>query len=368
MLDEAKSSRRRELQRRAYAAGGGITEAEHAELRELDALAATPSASGTPAAPATAAPAAAEPAPERRAERPDEGHAPAERAAGSEPSPSHLIRSAADEGPAREGNQREAVSESADEGAAPGRRRPGIPILVLSTLVALLIGFGGGWLLLNRSDAPAMNAAQASALAEIEKIGRFDAGSIVYLGEKYDASVWRATSEDGAKTCLAISVADQNRFECMTPPEPDGETPFAQPIGVSIDHAEGEHHWSYWATLIDDIAGRETLLIQRHDMSAGMDWTSQFTAEERVQIEKIAAQGVDPRYMQIVGYDGEVPVFISQAMKTCVYVVDPEGGEVIESCEPTAEGVFVLALRGTAYEVRETQSRGPVLTVVRNGG
>ena len=36
MLDEAKSSRRRELQRRAYAAGGGITEAEHAELRELD--------------------------------------------------------------------------------------------------------------------------------------------------------------------------------------------------------------------------------------------------------------------------------------------------------------------------------------------
>lgn len=357
MLDEAKSSRRRELQRRAYAPGGGITEAEHAELRELDALAAT-------AAPAEPAPA---PAPERGAERRDGPAGPDAAARSERPSP-RIDGSGAGEVPAHDEISHEQVSEPTGTDATSGRRRPGIPILALSTLVALLIGFGGGWVLLGRSDAPAMNAAQASALAEIEKTGRFDPGSIVYLGEKYDASVWRATSEDGAKTCLAISVADQNRFECMTPPEPDDETPFAQPIGVSIDHAEGEHHWSYWATLIDDIAGRETLLVQRHDMSAGMDWTSQFTDEEQAQIEKIAAQGVDPRYIQIVGYDGEVPVFISQAMKTCVYVVDPEGDAVIESCEPTDEGVFLLSRGSTVYEVRETPSRGPVLTVVRNGG
>ncbi|MEV7618563.1 hypothetical protein AB0N59_00330 [Microbacterium sp. NPDC089321] len=357
MLDEAKSSRRRELQRRAYAAGGALTEAEHAELRELDAL----TAHSAPAVPPSV------PAPERGEERPDQ-HGPPDSAARSErPSP-RPAGSEADETPAHDGVHRKHASEAADADATSGRRRPGIPILVLSTLVALLVGFGGGWVLLSRSDAPAMNAAQASALAEIEKTGRFDPGSIVYLGEKYDASVWRATSEDGAKTCLAISVADQNRFECMVPPEPDGEAPFAQPIGVSIDHAEGEHHWSYWATLIDDVAGRETLLVQRHDMSAGMDWTSQFTDEERAQIEKIAEQGVDSRYIQIVGYDGEVPVFISQEMKTCVYVVDPEGGAVIESCEPTDEGVFLLSRGSTVYEVRETPSRGPVLTVVRNGG
>ena len=339
MLDEAESSRRRELQRRAYAAGGGLTEAEHAELRDLDARASAPS-------PVEQAPVAQTPAPSAL---------PAERGEGE---PDEAL-------PPHQESPGEDLSTPADTGAAAGRRRPGIPLLVLSTLVALLLGFGGGWLLLNRSDTPAMDAAQASALAEIEKMGRFDPGSIVYLGEKYDASVWRATSEDGAKTCLAISVADQNRFECMVPPE--GETPFAQPIGVSIDHADGDHHWSYWATLIDDISGRETLFIQRHDMSAGMDWESQFTEEELAQIEKIAAQGVDPQYMQVVGYDAEVPVFISQGMKTCVYVVDPEGGAVIESCEPTDAGVFVLSLRGTMYEVRETQSRGPMLTVVRNG-
>ena len=359
MLDEAKSSRRRELQRRAYAAGGGLTEAEHAELRDLDARAAAPSA----AAPAPVTPAPVTPVPVE--------HVPVEQASVA-PAPLVPQRgedagSASEAAPTHQENPGEDPSTPAESGAAAGRRRPGIPLLVLSTLVALLLGFGGGWLLLNRSETPAMSAAQASALAEIEKMGRFDPGSIVYLGEKYDASVWRATSEDGAKTCLAISVADQNRFECMTPPEGDGETPFAQPIGVSIDHAEGDHHWSYWATLIDDISGRETLFIQRHDMSAGMDWESQFTEEELAQIEKIAAQGVDPQYIQVVGYDAEVPVFISQGMKTCVYVVDPEGGAVIESCEPTDAGVFVLSLHGTMYEVRETQSRGPMLTVVRNG-
>lgn len=241
-------------------------------------------------------------------------------------------------------------------------------MLVLSTLVALVLGFGGGWMLLNRSDAPTMTAEQASAMAEIEKTARFDPGSIVYLGEKYDASVWRATSDDGSKICVAMHIDEQNQYQCTAPPENDGSSPFTEPVGVSLTRVDGEKQWAYWATLMDDISGRQVLVIQRNDMTAGFDWESQFTDDELAQIDKLKAQGVDPMYLQVVGYDGEVPIFISQGGQTCVYVVDPTSDVAIESCDPDEDGAYTLSVGNTTYEVRETPSRGPMLTVVRNGG
>lgn len=245
-------------------------------------------------------------------------------------------------------------------------RRPSIPVLVLSALIALLLGFGGAWLVLSRDSTPAMTAEQAKAMAEIEKTARFDPGSVVYLGEKYDASVWRATSEDGERICLAIQVGDRNQYQC-TPP-PDDDTAFAEPVGVSVSHADDEGDWSYWATLLNDISGREVVIIQRHDMSAAYGWESQYTDEELRQIRMLEAEGVLPSYLQIIGYDGDVPVFISQDGRTCIYVVDPASNAVLQSCEPSDDGVYTLQVNGVTYEVRESSMRGPVLTVVRNGG
>ncbi|PKI90883.1 hypothetical protein CW368_09485 [Actinomycetales bacterium SN12] len=353
MLNQAESSRRRELQRRAFAAGGGASEAELAELRELDARA---------GADAVIAPAPA---------AMDAGRAPLMEppADPSAEQPAKLWRDAAAvpvSEPAAASPTDEHESSGSAHDAAPRRRRPGMPALILSTLIALLLGFGGGWMLLSRDDAPAMTSEQAKAMAEIEKTARFDAGSVTYLGEQYDAAVWRATAKDGEEICLAIHVIDRSDHLCMPPPDED--TPFAQPVGVSLNRQDGDAYWSYWATLVTDIAGREALIVQRHDMSAGFDWEAQYTEEERRYIGMLEAEGVVPTSLQIIGYDGDVPIFISQDVRTCIHVVDPATEAVVQSCDPTDDGLYILQVQDATYEVRETSMRGPILTIVRNDG
>ncbi|MFJ4044484.1 hypothetical protein ACIPV2_01935 [Microbacterium sp. NPDC089987] len=344
MLNQAESSRRRELQRRAFAAGGGASEAELAELRELDARAAADAVIAPPP-----------PAEDETSARPVPSHHDAA------PEPLPVAPSASAAAP----SEAESDSSSPTGEVSRARRRPGIPMLVLSTLIALLLGFGGGWMLLNRDSTPSMTAAQAKAMAEIEKAARFDPGSVVYLGEKYDASVWRATSEDGEKICLAIHVGDRNQHQCVPPP--DDEIAFAQPVGVSASHSEDDGEWTYWATLVNDITGREALVIMRQSM-ADYGWESQYTDEELRQIRMLEAEGVAPNYLQVIGYDGSVPIFISQDARTCIYVVDPATDAVVQSCDPAEDGLYLLQVQDARYEVRETSTRGPILTIVRDGG
>lgn len=403
MLNQAESSRRRELQRRAFAAGGGATDAELAELRHLDARAAAHRVVEPPLIPATGEVASTPAGAGQRANEnvaspvaDVDGHAASASPVASENGPA-AWRDAGDGGtlqePAQRGHEGPASSAPVAAGETPtGRRtgvsptsqstgetpmsrrtrrtptsrRPSIPMLVLSALIALLLGFGGAWLVLGRDSTPAMTSEQAKAMAEIEKTARFDPGSVVYLGEKYDASVWRATSEGGERICLAIQVGDRDQYQC-TPP-PDDDTAFAEPVGVSVSHADDEGDWSYWATLLNDISGREVVIIQRHDMSAAYGWESQYTDEELRQVRMLEAEGILPSYLQIIGYDGDVPVFISQDGRTCIHVVDPASNAVVQSCEPSDDGVYTLRVNGATYEVRESSMHGPVLTVVRNGG
>lgn len=352
MLNEAESSRRRELQRRAFAVGGGANDAELAELRELDARAAVDPVVAPATVPAARNSAsAAEPRdPELRDHRPLLEHPLVEHGLIDAPQDAVGVPDAHE------------PSAPADADAAPRRRRPSIPLLVLSTLIALLLGFGGGWMLLNRDHTPAMSAEQAKAMAEIEKTARFDPGSMTYLGEQYDAALWRATSKDGEEICLAIHVIDRNGHQCMSPTDED--TPFAQPVGVSLNRSDGDVQWSYWATLVTDITGREVLIVQRYDMAAGFDWEAQYTEDERRYIRVLEADGVDPSSLQILGYDDDVPIFLSQDGSTCILVSDPANDAVAKACDPS-DGVYSLQVDDVRYEMHESNSRGPTLTIIR---
>lgn len=349
MLNQAESSRRRELQRRAFAAGGGVTEAELAELRDLDARAAA-GAETMPVAGSAGHDPVSAPEPAGLAGATEQAGPPASMAAFGE-----SVQRASDE-------PDEQPADPTGPDAAPTRRRPSVAALVLSTLIALLLGFGGAWMLLSRDGTPAMTAEQAKAMAEIEETARFDPGSMTYLGERYGAAVWRASARDGEETCLAIHVVDRSDHQCMPPPDED--TPYAQPVGVSLNRSDGDAQWSYWASLVTDIAGREALIVQRYDMAAGFDWEAQYTPDERRYISMLEAEGVVPSSLQIIGYDGDVPVFISQDERTCVYAVDTATDAVVQSCDPS-DGVYFLQVQNATYEVRESSSRGPTLTVIR---
>ncbi|WP_313355761.1 hypothetical protein [Microbacterium sp.] len=349
MLNQAESSRRRELQRRAFAVDGGANDAELAELRELDARA---------AADAVVAPAAI---PTVR----DSASAPQQRDHDQPLNEQGLVEHGLIEqgllDPPQDAPDEHEPSAPAG-GAVPRRRRPSIPLLVLSTLIALLLGIGGGWMLLNRDSTPTMSAEQAKAMAEIEKTARFDPGSMTYLGEQYDASLWRATSKNGEEICLAIHVIDRNGHQCMSPTDED--TPFAQPVGVSLNRSDGDVQWSYWATLVTDITGREVLIVQRYDMAAGFDWEAQYTEDERRYIRVLEADGIDPTSLQIIGYDDDVPIFLSQDGSTCILVSDPANDAVAKDCDPS-DGVYSLQVDDVRYEMHESNSRGPTLTIIR---
>ena len=343
-MDEAERSRRSELQRRAFSRGGGLDDSEIAELRRLDALFAV-----------------------RTAEEPESPEAPPPQ---EQPSPSHPQAPS----PSREGAREtappaEAVpSEPVAVSSLPAQRRRWgmLPALVLTIVVALLLGFGGGWLLLARADAPVMTADQVSAMARIEKRARFDPGSVVFLGEKHGAGVWRATTQGGAQICLALQAADQEEFQCITPPAAD--EPFGETLGVSLALGDEATQWWYWASLLTDISGREVVIVQRQDMTAGSAWQSQFTDAERALIDTLAAEGVDPESVQVVGYDGDMPVFFAQGAQSCLYLVAADTGRVSQGCDSAESGLWSLASGGTVYELRLSELGVPALTVRRGGG
>lgn len=367
MLDEAQAARRRELHSRAYAAGGALNRDEAEELRSLEALA--------------------------RAEAPAPGPSPRENPGpqqdrssqqnpSRQPSPSPQPSPSRQPSPSTDPNGPERPLEHDDDGAlathedfeqaepGPGdradrdRRRPRAVPLILTALVALLLGLGGGWLISQRADmAPAMSAEQAKMIAGLEQTRRFDPDSIRFAGEKYGAALWRATSNDGDLQCLIIATTKRTEHNCMRPPADD--TPFAEPVNVSVVGVEGEQEWIYWASVTEDVSGREVVVIQRNAMGGGEDWTAQFTPDELIFAEKLVERGVDPHALYIVGYDDRTPVFITQLDDSCIYVVDHDTLDVFQACDSGGAPEVSLRRSETTYTVQQSSSRGPVLTITR---
>lgn len=333
MLSEAESSRRRELQGKAYTAGGGLSDADARELRDLDARHSAASASVPPAEEHPEQAPMPEPPGGAASALPDEPHEPD---APAEPDEPH-------------------------ETSGPPRRRR-LPAVLLSAAVALVLGLGVGWLLFQRGEAvPAMSAEQTKVMAELEKKSTFDAGSVVFVGERYGVSAWQATAQDGAQSCLVLHVDGQQQQNCMRPP--DGEETFPQPVNASIGSRDGK--WMYWAMIAEDLSGRERVLIQRHSMGVEGDWTSEYTPDQLIFAQTLVDRGVEPGSLYIVGYDGQTPVFLSQFDERCVYVVDRESMEVAQACDGSQGETLSLSVGDTVYQVRESGNRGPVLTILR---
>ncbi|WP_336645827.1 hypothetical protein [Microbacterium sp. USHLN186] len=345
MLSEAEGSRRRELQGKAYTAGGGLTDAEARELRDLDA--------GHSAASASVPPAEERPEQAAMPERPGGAASalPDEPDEPDEPDDPDALDAPV---------ERNAPGEPHETSAPPRRRR--LPAVLLSAAVALVLGLGVGWLLFQRGDAtPAMTAEQTEVMVELEKTKTFDAGSVVFVGERYGVSAWRATAQDGAQNCLALHVDDRQQHNCMPPP--DGEETFPQPVNASIGSADGK--WMYWAMIAEDLSGREHVLIQRHGMGVEGDWTSEYTPDELIYAQTLVDRGVEPGSLYIVGYDGQTPVFLSQFDERCVYVVDRESMDVAQACDASQGETLSLTVGDTVYQVQESGNRGPVLTILR---
>ncbi|MGF2948826.1 hypothetical protein [Microbacterium alcoholitolerans] len=337
-LTDRAGARRRELQRRAYAPGGGLTDAEAEELRALCTPDVVPAPVGSV----------------NPSESPSEG--PAEERADPVPNESPGVS----EDPAPDPD----TTDPAPDPTNPADSRPTRRWLApLAAAVALLLGFGAGWLAFGRDDGLSMTAEQRDTWVQLEGANDYDSGSVELIGAQYGVDAWHATKQEGAHECLVLTGGERRpQANCL---RADRErNPYDLQMSTSLEK-DGDTI-SIWAMLTEDAKGDAVVIMQRQNTSEGWDWRSAYSEEELPIAEFLDASGYDGNSLQLLGYDGDLPVWLHQYDRTCLIVASAT--ELIaEACgELDATANIDLALPGSIYSVRWTDMRGPSLTIIRD--
>ncbi|MGB3376203.1 MAG: hypothetical protein WBA87_13815 [Microbacterium sp.] len=344
MTDHADAVRRRELQRRAFAAGGGLTGEEAEELRMLSAPAFGPAV--VQASSVTAPEPAADAAPSSVAET---------TAASDALSTSDDALTASELLSASE-------PEATPEPAAAPARRPRRALAVIITVAALILGVGVGWLSSPPTvhAPPAMTSAQQKIDAEIVATGDFDAGSVRFRGEKDGAALWSATQKD--KPCVILSVDGQRSIGCVSASRADSgiEYPVAQ-----LQTPDGDKSTSYTAYLIPTLAGEWAPVLNSMQVIAS-DWKGQYTEAELKLIDILEKAGLHGSDLQILGYDGDIPIWSTWGPDRCIAVVDPDTSDVLQHCTDfEAESPLEITLGDSVYQAVWSDQRGMTLTILK---
>lgn len=361
MPDRARDDRRRELQRRAFSPGGGLTESEASELRVLSA----PLADPEPADPEPADPEPGEQEPPAAQEplAAPVGGSDALRSEGEAERRSDLAGPGEDEATAP-GHDATAPGRNA---TAPGRHRPrpGIPILLLAAVVAVLLGLGVGWLAFGRAGGgPGMTGAQRETLVQLDSSGEFDAGSVALVGTKHGAEAWHATKGAGESECLVLIAEEERQTACAEAGQPNS---FGLQANLGLQ-ADGEHVM-IWAVLLEDTDGERVAIIQREIASGERyDWRSQYSGRDLEIAEFLDSSGYRGDALQLIGYDDTLPIWMTlEPGELCMLVAEPDAliAEGCASLDPSAGGRLDLGTDRAVYQLNLSENMDPVLTIIR---
>ena len=337
------ADRLRDLQHRAFAPGAALSDAESAELRTLTAQASaarSAQSSGTVSA----------------------GSAPTAHGAGSADGPHGVVAPGSGASSAPSGSE---GKETPDATASGSHRRVGLSIVAAAA--TLLLGFGAGWLVFGRASGPQMSAEQQKTFAEIESSNEYDPGSLQFVGSEQELSVWQARDAEGEQRCIILTAGEQKEQTCI--PSTEDLSAWSLQGSLSITGPDGTPKAAFWATILDDVNGNPVAAIQRHDMSdmGQFDWRDNFTGTERAIAEVIDSQGYDGEMLQVVGYDGETPIWLHDSTMPCVIRADAENLLMAICAEYSSDGVLEVQDNGVIYTLKQIENRGPLLTLTRTG-
>lgn len=339
MLDAAQAARRRDLQHRAYAPDGGLSDAELAELHDLDNRnLAVPQAAASPAVAAVDADADAE--------------------VTGDAAPSTEVTEPV-EAPSRS-------EDTAPPASAPRAKRR-IPVIPLLAVAALAVGVLVGAFVFGRLAGPVMSAEQQDTWTKLAASGMYDPGSIHLAGSKYGASVWSATQHDGSRQCMILTRPKMSEVPgtgCENPEDAAGGTP--RSAQATINYRENGTDYQLWATITDDITGNPIVTIQRQNTDEPWDWRSQYSAAELKMVDALAAVGFNGDTLSILGYDGETPVWVSLGDQQCLMVV--QQGDVHKSCAGSGAAPPTLTVGTATYGILTSDRGSAVLTITRASG
>jgi len=348
MLKAAEAARRRELQGRAYAPGGSLTDAEIAELRDLDErnMAAPPSVAPSASAADPASVAGPEPV------------AGLESAAGSEPAVGPEQAAQPVRGVRHVASDPEEAAIPAPRAAHRPRRRWLLPVIAVAVI---LVGFAfGRFVLGSGADSVPMNDAQQEVWAELEGSGKYTPGSVLLSGSEYGADVWLAHRVETDVRCMILTRGEDRGEGCgVLDPGPHSDA-----LTATLNYTDDGTEYLLYATSTSDIDGNPVTYVQRQ--SAEWDWRSIYTDAELTMVEALEAHGFDGELLDIVGYDDGVPVWVSNGARPCLMIV--LGDEVQQQCGEAGTGadqLLPLEVDAKMYTVTSSDSRGLVLTITR---
>lgn len=364
MLDADESAELRALQAAAYGRDGELSPSDAARLRELESRRAAPAAAAPSVADAAgrvveSSGAAGEPYdPFAEPDGPSaEGVGPAAKGVGPV---------AEGDGPAAEPVEASGTPVAASSRLARWRQsllRPW-PAAAASALV-LAVGIGVGWLLFGFNfSAYALAIAHSAQATELDASGDYDPGSVVALTEQHGAVLWSAQRDGGEQECLILTSQEQTASDCQ--PSELIDDMGAMYVSLQLP-SSGESVDSLSATLIRSPDGELIPIVQMWSPE-DYDWRSQYTADELEIIDLIEEEGFEGSALNLLGYDGDSPVWLSwEAVGLCVIAEADDG--IAHHCGDSVYDDVVLSavVDGvpTDYVVQQNEQRGAQLTVVK---
>ncbi|MFE6735687.1 hypothetical protein [Microbacterium sp. NPDC057650] len=225
---------------------------------------------------------------------------------------------------------------------------------------ALLIGLGAGWMLFGRDAGPSMDAEQQKAWTEFEASGKYDAGSIRMLGEQYGITAWYATQKKASTECLMLTPTKGVSIACQPLERGDGEQEgLPIPLSTQVD-LEDDKGTVVNAAVVRDVRGVQTAILQQW-RNEPTQWLDMFQGDERTLAELIIDRTGKDGFLEIIGYDGETPIWLAQDGETCLYVANL-GGIVQQSCDVDASNV-VIEMPNATYGLSETNHGTALITL-----
>ncbi|WP_460797164.1 hypothetical protein [Microbacterium sp. GXF0217] len=374
MTDGVDDDELRDLRAKAYGPGGRLTDAEARRLQELEAL-----VRGTGAERPGGADANAVPLPDGR---PAGGDAPDSLPSGGAPVPAGAraegIAWTADSAGDAGSDDRAAAAEAAEadatapaeDGARRGiRTRRWFPYAAVG--LVLLIGFGIGFVVFGQSvlRSVALSLAVGAEQVALEADGDYDPGSITPLGQSHGATIWRATRDEGEEQCLLLTLDEQSESNCV-PSEQFGQQNGGLYASLNMSAGEGDDASELSVSVVRDIHGDLVVVAQVYDPNESWDWRSQYTEEELAIVDRIESEtGISGESLQLVGYDGDRPVWQDYSGSSACVIVAVVGS-VERACADDANATVVLEIANpdgtvTGYRVTMSDRRGPMLTIER---